>query len=72
MAKRKPRHQPEELPDLTGRQAGRFPWDGYTEQQLQAMEEAHARARCLVSRGYGAVRWGRHCGSSTGSLFDDI
>jgi hypothetical protein len=59
MAKRKPRHQPEELPDLTGRQAGRFPWDGYTEQQLQAMEEAHARAACLRARGHAAIQWDR-------------
>ena len=72
MARRRS-HQPEEqLPDLTGRQAGRFPWEGYTEQQLQALEQAHARARCLVAKGYGAVRWGRHCGSSTsGDLFLD-
>jgi len=57
MKRRAQQQRSEELPDLNGRQAARFPWDEYSKQQLQAMEQAHARARCLVAKGYGAISW---------------
>jgi hypothetical protein len=64
-------HQAEELPDLTGRQAGRFP-EQWSQIDQRELEHRHRQAALLVAKGYGAVRWGRHCGSSTGSLFDDF
>ena len=54
MAKRKAE---EELPDLCGRQAGRFPWDNFSPEQQQQLDEAHKRAACLVAGGHGAVSW---------------
>ena len=69
MARRK--RQPEEPIDFSERQRCRFPWDDYSPEQLEALEAAHDRAKCLIAKGYGGVRWDRYCGTSTGSLFDD-
>jgi hypothetical protein len=66
MARRRS-HQAEEPQPID--QMGRRPW--WAEPMSAEREAAHERAACLVSKGYGAVQWGRHCGSSTGSLFDD-
>ena len=65
---RKKQRQPE-LPDLLSRQAGRFPWDGFSPEQMQELSAAHERARCLRANGHGAVIWGE---STSGEIFNDF
>ena len=71
MARRKALQQRAQLTDATGRTCGRLPWDELTAEQRLELEAAHERARCLRTRGHGALPPGWLIGEGTfGEVFD--
>jgi hypothetical protein len=67
MTRRRAQHHPEQLPDLCGRQAGRFP-EQWAEIDQRELEYRHRQAQLLVAKGHGAVRLE---GCSSAGLFDE-
>ncbi len=62
MARRKPPQQGQGPQELGARQSARFPWDGLDQQQLETLEAAHERVRCLRAGGHVAISWERSHG----------
>jgi hypothetical protein len=73
MARRRTGRSHDELPDLSGAQAGRMPdwWADLSREEAEALRHRHEQAQRLVNRGFGTLPPGWLIGESTGGLFDE-